>query len=413
DLNGNLYQDPYKKLDFIKYFHNNMPKDLTVNLGTGNVNKIRYTYDASGMKLRKQVFNNGNTSTALMDYVQGIEYNNGAIEAIPHSDGRAVYNGTTWRYEFNITDHLGNVRAVISDLDNDKILDFTGSSTTNEVINSYTYYPFGMVFGNNSPANNTTTPDTKYQYNGKEFNSDLGLNLLDYGARWYDPAIGRFTGVDPLASAFNATSAYVYTLNNPINMIDPDGRAPDWIYDQLKDGSYKKREGASNDGGSTFHTYNDRNGNTHYFNQKENTFVTIKPGQIDKAIADRKEKTRSVVRKTGEVINNVGDGIAAIGYVAAPFTEGASLVVAGVGEGVSLGGKAITNSANFEESGATTKNMVNLGVDLVTVLAPLPLENLVKKSNLDDVSKKIIRSEIGKVTQTTEFVVKKEIEDNK
>ena len=57
--------------------------------------------------------------------------------------------------------------------------------------------------------------------------------------------------------------------------------------------------------------------------------------------------------------------------------------------------------------------MVNLGVDLVTVLAPLPLENLVKKSNLDDVSKKIIRSEIGKVTQTTEFVVKKEIEDNK
>lgn len=50
-----------------------MPKDLTVNLGTGNVNKIRFTYDASGNKLRKQVFNKGNTSTALMDYVQGID----------------------------------------------------------------------------------------------------------------------------------------------------------------------------------------------------------------------------------------------------------------------------------------------------------------------------------------------------
>ena len=43
DLNGSLYKDPYKKLDFIKYYYNNMPKDLTVNLGAGNVNKIRNT----------------------------------------------------------------------------------------------------------------------------------------------------------------------------------------------------------------------------------------------------------------------------------------------------------------------------------------------------------------------------------
>ena len=128
-----------------------------------------------------------------------------------------------------------------SDLDNDKILDFTGVATTNEIINVNSYYSFGMVMQNGNFANNTTTPDTKYQYNNKEFNGDLpvltkcmeGLNLLDYSlslwtksvgrARWYDPAVGRFTGVDPLAEKYLHLNPYNYTMNNPILYVDPKG----------------------------------------------------------------------------------------------------------------------------------------------------------------------------------------------
>ncbi|NNL91063.1 MAG: RHS repeat-associated core domain-containing protein [Saprospiraceae bacterium] len=70
-------------------------------------------------------------------------------------------------------------------------------------------------------------------YNGKEWVDDLDVGLYAYGARYYDPAVGRFTGVDPLADQFPGWSPYNYTMNNPINMIDPDGRAPmdvdDWI----------------------------------------------------------------------------------------------------------------------------------------------------------------------------------------
>ena len=67
-----------------------------------------------------------------------------------------------------------------------------------------------------------------YQYNGKELDEDFGLNVYHYGARIYDPAMGRFTGVDPLADHPNLVSwsTYHYTYDNPILFTDPDGRLP-------------------------------------------------------------------------------------------------------------------------------------------------------------------------------------------
>jgi RHS repeat-associated protein len=64
----------------------------------------------------------------------------------------------------------------------------------------------------------------QYKYNGKELQDELGLNMYDYGARNYDPALGRWMNIDPLAEKFSNISTYNYTANNPVLYVDPDGK---------------------------------------------------------------------------------------------------------------------------------------------------------------------------------------------
>jgi RHS repeat-associated protein len=60
-------------------------------------------------------------------------------------------------------------------------------------------------------------------YQGKELQDDLGLDVFDFEARMYDPAIGRTFQLDPHADSYFALSPYSWVGNNPINVIDPTG----------------------------------------------------------------------------------------------------------------------------------------------------------------------------------------------
>ena len=84
------------------------------------------------------------------------------------------------------------------------------------------YYPFGSetALGSSYPK----LLDNRMKFNGKEEQTIGNLGLLDYGARMYDPAIGRWTAQDPLSEKYYSFSAYNYCVNNPVMFVDLDGR---------------------------------------------------------------------------------------------------------------------------------------------------------------------------------------------
>lgn len=102
------------------------------------------------------------------------------------------------------------------------------------------YYPFGLTMAgiSSSALKGSDYATNRLKYNGKElqsgeFKDGSGLELYDYGARFYDAQIGAWHTIDPHSERYNAYSPYVYVGNNPLLFTDPDGR--DWFY-YSKDG---------------------------------------------------------------------------------------------------------------------------------------------------------------------------------
>ena len=199
DANGNLTKDENKGISLIEYNRLNLPDKITFNGG----NTITYTYAADGTKLRT-VHKTGNATTTT-DYLGSLVCVDGIPKYLLHEEGYVTLPDKQFHYY--LRDHQGNNRVVIA------------SSGTVEEVNHY--YPFGGVFASSASVQ-------PYKYNGKELDRESGLDWYDYGARQYDAVLGRFLTVDPAAESYYKISFYVYCFNNPVNVIDPNGK--DGIY---------------------------------------------------------------------------------------------------------------------------------------------------------------------------------------
>ncbi|SFF37416.1 RHS repeat domain-containing protein [Thermoflexibacter ruber] len=91
------------------------------------------------------------------------------------------------------------------------------------VVQENHYYPFGLGMKGLDYVQ-TASKEDKFQFNGKEKQTELSLNHYDFSARSYDYQIGRTTTLDPHADRYVNVSAYSFLNNNPLITIDPTGK---------------------------------------------------------------------------------------------------------------------------------------------------------------------------------------------
>jgi len=220
DANANLITDANKGITSILYNHLNLPTEIKFD--NNNNKKINYTYSADAVKLRK-VVNDGGAITTL-DYAGNYVYENNTLQFFNHPEGYVTPSGSSWRYIYQYKDHIDNIRLSYSDADGN------GTIAQSEIIQENNYQPFGLKMrGFNSNVNSIgNSMAERYMFGGKEFDDSFNetLNTYDFGARNYDPALGRWMNLDPLAEQMRRHSPYNYAFDNPIYFQDPDGMMP-------------------------------------------------------------------------------------------------------------------------------------------------------------------------------------------
>jgi RHS repeat-associated protein len=233
---GQLIGDDAEGIEDIQWMANGKIESVKYLSGKN----IQFIYDALGNRVSKTVNNSGSSITtqyvydangnlmAVYDNKDGADY---TLKELPlYANGRiglrnetsnddaytdnGEYSRLIGQKQYELSDYLGNVREVVEDIKN------TDGTAIVDVANDY--YAFGMLL----PGRNQNASDYRFAYQGKEHDDELksNANSYDFGARIYDPRVGRWLSRDPLADQFPSESPYEAMGNDPVNRVDPDGR---------------------------------------------------------------------------------------------------------------------------------------------------------------------------------------------
>jgi RHS repeat-associated protein len=217
DANGNMTTDGLNSLDF-NYNYLNLLGEVR---DSSDDLVAKYTFLADGTKAGVV---NGEGDFGL-EYLGSLVYQRNSsdeitLESAAFGGGRILVSDTGTGYSYTpnyfLTDHLGSVRATVNQ---------NGVRTS---MNNY--YPYGLMWSNSGAQ----ISGNRYLYNGKELQS-VGMPaeayVLDYGWRMGDSRLGRWPTQDRKLEKYYSISPYVFTLNNPIKNVDPNGLDV-WEFDE-------------------------------------------------------------------------------------------------------------------------------------------------------------------------------------
>ena len=219
----------------LKYEYN--ASGLVTEVQKNGTPLVRFFYDDRGQRIRKEtlIYTDVLTTYYVRDaagsvmgiYTGGVRGNQLSLKEHPiYGLSRlGVHYRQTNTDVYQLTDHLGNVRAVI----------MKNGENAVSLTSKTDYYPFGMPMPNRNIEGNY-----RYKFQGQEKDSETGKETFEL--RLWDGRIGRWLTVDPAGEFF---SPYLGMGNNPISNIDPDGGCVDCDQNAANGSTYTDASGAS------------------------------------------------------------------------------------------------------------------------------------------------------------------------
>ena len=234
DRNGNMTSDLNRRISSVSYNRQNRPVRIKHSGGTET-----FTYLPDGTK-RERTALGKDWSLSRTEYRGNLVCADDSLKCILFDGGLIAMDGSSPEYLFFLRDHLGSVRVV--------------ARSDGKVVQVNHYYPYGMAYASGRMSGNAEAhPVTgeggnvidgdleigggtggmelarpgasqPYRFLGNELYTSNSLGLYDFSARMYDPTLGRFLSVDPMAEGYRHLSPYAYCAGNPVVYVDKDGQ---------------------------------------------------------------------------------------------------------------------------------------------------------------------------------------------
>ena len=228
EIDGQTYiltYDSYNNLTNLDNYDITFLDGKITSLSFQDIDQVRYTYDVTGRRIKKEIYNQNTLTYDVINYV----YLNDVLIKEIHNDNTITYIlDDTGVIGFKVkTATTENTYYYAKNTQNDIIA--IVDEELNEVAN-YIYDAYGNIVNIEAVNQNEIAKLNPYRYRSYYYDNETNLFLVS--SRYYSPELCRFISPDDIeyldAKSVNGLNLYCYCLNNPIMYVDPDGHMPKW-----------------------------------------------------------------------------------------------------------------------------------------------------------------------------------------